>query len=139
MGDQVEITITSHPRWLRLIRQAVLEYARQTGFDSRDSHAITLAVGEAVGNVIKHAYRGDTGRRLAVRCDAVEGGLQIEIRDEGEHFHPSQAPELAPEELRPGGRGLYLMRTIMDEIEYGREGDANVMRMSKRLSQARSA
>ncbi len=139
MADQVEITITSHPRWLRLIRQAVLEYARQTGFDSRDSHAITLAVGEAVGNVIKHAYKGSTERLFVVRCDSDEGGLEIEIRDRGEPFHPSLAPDLPPDELRVGGRGLYLMRTIMDEIEYVREGDSNVMRMRKRLKHTKSA
>ena len=139
MADQVEITITSHPRWLRLIRQAVLEYARQMGFDSRDSHAITLAVGEAVGNVIKHAYKGSTEQQFAVRFDAFDGGLEIEIRDEGEHFELTQTPDLAPDELRVGGRGLYLMRTIMDEIEYGREGGANVMRMRKRLKQTKTA
>ncbi len=139
MADQVEITITSHPRWLRLIRQAVLEFARQTGFDSHDSQAITLAVGEAVGNVIKHAYKGSFEHQFVVRCNTFEDGLEVEIRDEGEPFELGTAPDLAPEELRVGGRGLYLMRAIMDEIDYCREGSANVMRMRKRLKQTKSA
>ncbi|MEZ5362401.1 MAG: ATP-binding protein [Bryobacterales bacterium] len=56
MADEVEITISSHPRWLRLVRQVVCEYALETGFDAHDAHAITLAVGEAVGNIIKHSF-----------------------------------------------------------------------------------
>ncbi len=127
MADAIEITIGSHPRWLRLIRQTVLEYAREAGFDSRDGHAITLAVGEAVGNVIKHAYKGSAEGRFVVRCDAVDGGLEVWIRDEGEPFEVSHAPDLAPEELRVGGRGLYLMRTIMDEVVFNETGNQVTM------------
>lgn len=139
MAEDVEITIGSHPRWIRLIRQAVLEYARQSGFDSRDSHAITLAVGEAVGNVIKHAYKGRVDREFTVVCRADGEELEILIRDDGEPFDPGAAPDLPPEELRAGGRGLYLMRTIMDELHYGRENGSNVVRMKKRLRQRASA
>ena len=133
MADAIELTIASHPRWLRLIRQAVLEYARESGFDARDGNAITLAVGEAVGNVIKHAYQGRTDQTFSLACRTRGGFLEIEIRDSGCPFDPNGAPDLPPDELRPGGRGLYLIKTIMDEIEYGRDGGENVVSMRKRL------
>lgn len=133
MPDEVEITIASHPRWLRLIRQVVEEFAREAGFDPQDSHAITLAVGEAAGNVMKHSYQGRTDRTFSVACNLEPDGVEVTIRDTGEPFDPSCKPVLAPDEIRPGGRGLFLMRAIMDEIEYQRENGSNWVRMKKFL------
>jgi serine/threonine-protein kinase RsbW len=129
----VEITISSHPRWLRLVRQVVCEYARETGFDAQDAHAITLAVGEAVGNIIKHSYRGRTDQSFVLRCAADRSALEVSLRDNGEPFDPNQQPVPPPDELRAGGRGLYLMQTIMDDVDYKREGSSNVVRMRKLL------
>ena len=133
MADEVEITISSHPRWLRLVRQVVCEYALETGFEAQDAHAIKLAVGEAVGNIIKHSYRGRTDQTFVLRCKADRSAIEVSLRDDGEPFDPSVQPELPPDELRPGGRGLYLMRTIMDEVDYSREGESNIVRMRKLL------
>ena len=134
MADAIEITIASHPRWLRLVRQTVLEFAREAGFDARDGDAITLAVGEAVGNVIQHAYEGRSDQNFRLCCRTGDGYLEVEVRDDGRPFDPDEVPDLAPDELRPGGRGLYLIRTIMDEIKYGRDGEENVVSMRKRLA-----
>jgi anti-sigma regulatory factor (Ser/Thr protein kinase) len=133
MAEQVEITVASHPRWHRLVRNLVQEYAREAGFDRQDSHSITLAVGEAIGNVLKHAYQGCTDRRLTVSCSSSEQGVEVQILDNGQPFDPNTAPDLEPDEVRPGGRGLFLMRTIMDEVEYGRKNGLNVVRMKKLL------
>lgn len=134
MADAIEITLASHPRWLRLVRQTVLEYALEAGFSARDGNAITLAVGEAVGNVIKHAYKGLPDREFRLLCRTGDGFLEVEVRDDGPPFDPDAVPELAPDELRVGGRGLYLIKTIMDEIKYCREGNENVVCMKKRLA-----
>jgi len=131
MGDEIEITITSHPRWMRLVRQIVHAFADEAGFDPKNAHAITLAVGEAIGNVIKHAYNGDTQRRFLLACSSNGTGLEVRIEDQGDPFDPVRRESLPPDEIRPGGRGIYLMRTIMDEMEYERRGDTNVVRMRK--------
>ena len=133
MADEVEITISSHPRWLRLVRQVVCEYALETGFDAQDAHAITLAVGEAVGNIIKHSYQGRTDQTFVLRCKADNSAIEVSLRDNGEPFDPRTQPLPPPDELRAGGRGLYLMRTIMDEVDYERDGALNVVRMRKLL------
>lgn len=131
MGEEVELTISSHPRWMRLVRQVVHEFAVEAGFGSRDAHAVTLAVGEAIGNVIKHAYQGRTDQKFSLACSANGVGLEVRIADHGEAFDPISRTSLPPDELRPGGRGLFLMRAIMDEMEYERDGDMNVVRMRK--------
>lgn len=134
MADAIEITIASHPRWLRLVRQTVQEYSLEAGFDARDCDAITLAVGEAVGNVIQHAYEGQPDQNFRLCCRTGDGYLEVEVRDDGRPFDPDEVPELEPDELRPGGRGLYLIKTIMDEIKYRRDGEENVVSMRKRLA-----
>ncbi len=132
MADELEITIASHPRWLRVVRQSVREFAHELGFNRPHSDAITLAVDEAVGNVIKHAYHGRTDARVTLTLAAApDGGVEIRVRDAGEPFNPLTRVSPAPDELRAGGRGLYLIREIMDEIDYGRENGANVFRMRK--------
>jgi len=133
MADEVEITISSHPRWLRLVRQVVCEYALETGFEAQDAQAITLAVGEAVGNIIKHSYGGRTDQSFVLRCKADRSALEVSLCDNGEPFDPNKQPLLPPDELRPGGRGLYLIKTIMDEVDYKREGSSNIVRMRKLL------
>ena len=57
----------------------------------------------------------------------------FEIRDKGRPFNPLDCEVPPRDELRPGGRGLYLMREIMDEIDYRRDGDRNCVRLSKAL------
>lgn len=131
MGDEIELTITSHPRWMRLVRQIVHTFADEAGFDSKGSQAITLAVGEAIGNVIKHAYNGSAERTFSLACSANGTGIEVRIEDQGAPFDPLARDSLPPDEIRPGGRGIYLMRAIMDEMEYERRGDTNVVRMRK--------
>ena len=131
MGEEIELTISSHPRWMRLARQVVHEFAVEAGFGPQDAHAVTLAVGEAIGNVIKHAYQGRTDQKFLMACSSNGVGLEVRIEDQGEPFDPISRTPLPPEEIRPGGRGLYLMRAIMDEMQYAREGDTNIVRMRK--------
>lgn len=136
MVDELEITIASHPRWLRSVRTAVQEFVCEAGFGRRQAQAITLAVDEAVGNVIKHAYAGRTDGKLTVVLKSAPGGVEVQIRDSGRPFDPTDRQPPPPEELRAGGRGLFLIREIMDDVQYGRENGSNVFRMSKRLPTA---
>ena len=133
MVEELEITIASHPRWLRLVRQVIQEFARESGFPEQDAQAIVLAVCEAVGNVLKHSYKGDTERTFSLACRSGEGDLEFEIRDVGPPFEPQKVPNLRPDEVRPGGRGLFLMREIMDEVEHSRVNGENVVTLRKRI------
>ncbi len=133
MGDKVEITVASDTRWLALIRRVIDEFCQQAGLDAQESHAVTLAVSEAAANVMKHSYRGDHTRELSLVCRTVGHGIEIEIRDDGEPFDPDAQPLPPPDELRAGGRGVYLMRAMMDSVEYRREGATNSVRLRKML------
>jgi serine/threonine-protein kinase RsbW len=133
MGDKVEITVASDTRWLALIRRVIDEFCQQAGLDARERHSVTLAVGEAAANVMKHSYRGDHTKQLSLVCRHIGDGIEIEIRDQGEPFDPDSRPLPPPDELRAGGRGLYLIRAMMDSVEYRRDGATNSVRLRKML------
>jgi len=132
MAEELEITIASHPRWLRLVRHVVQEFARESGFGDQDTQAIVLAVDEAAGNVLKHSYKGDTSRKFSLACRSSDDELEFELRDAGPQFEPAKIPQLPPDEVRAGGRGVFLMREIMDEVEYSRVDGENIVRLRKR-------
>ena len=132
MAAEVELVVASDTRWLRLIRGVIKEFSARAGLEARTTHEVTLAVDEAVSNVIKHSYKGDPNQKISLRCCEVDGGVEVEVRDQGEPFDPGQSAIPPPDELRSGGRGVYLIRSVMDEVEYRREGATNCVLMRKR-------
>ncbi len=133
MAAEVEITVASHPRWLCLIRRVDTEYAELKGLDAQSAREVVLAVDEASANVIKHSYQGEYEQRLTVSALHSEDGIEVEIQDNGDPFNPISQPIPPPDELRAGGRGMFLMQTVMDEIEYERREGKNCVRMRKRI------
>ena len=119
------------------IRCFVEEAGRDLGLDDSSVYALQLAVDEACTNVIMHAYEG-RGGRLDLYIDVVDDRIKVVIRDWGRAFDPSTipAPDVdAPLEQRPiGGVGLFLMRQMMDRVDFQfSETDGNTLIMAKRL------
>ncbi len=94
---------------------------------------IEVALREALLNAIIHGNREDPGKRvyLRVRCRA-DGEVSIAIRDEGAGFESGSVPDpTAPEHrLSTHGRGIYLMRALMDEVSFEEGGTVVQMRKS---------
>jgi serine/threonine-protein kinase RsbW len=98
-----------------------------------------VGVTEALANAILYGNRGDPRKsvRVAVAVDA--SAVEVEVRDEGAGFDPSIVPDpTLPENIeRPGGRGIFLIRELMDEVHYGPPGNS-VRMVLRRLSPARN-
>ena len=81
---------------------------------------VKIAASEAVANIVRHAYNGTSERSpVVVRCSGVCGKLTLEITDRGVGFEVPPvgcAPYTA--ELREGGLGIFLMRSLMDSVDY---------------------
>lgn len=130
-------SIPNDTAYLAEVRQAVTDVVRQGPFPERDQNLITLAVDEAVANIMKHAYRGQPAEmtiEVDLRCDAQK--FEAIIRDSGQPFDPSTISDVnLGEHLQLGktsGLGLFLMRQIMDEVNYSfREGARNQLQMVK--------
>lgn len=91
-------------------------------------HWILMAVREAVANAIKHGNRQDLSKSVHVEMDVVADTLAIGIRDEGEGFDPEAVGDpLAPENrLKTSGRGIFYMRTFMDDVRFRRHPDGGM-------------
>jgi serine/threonine-protein kinase RsbW len=136
-------TIESRTDNLLEVREFVLKAARQFGFGEEEASKIVLAVDEACTNVIKHAYQYAPDREIEIVIRPDRDRLQITVIDDGKAFNPSIArlPDLKQHlsHYRRGGLGIYLMRTLMDKVEYKyAPGKRNEVRLTKYLSDSES-
>jgi anti-sigma regulatory factor (Ser/Thr protein kinase) len=129
------LTIPSDLRLLALARSFVEGVCRVAGFDERATRAIVMATDEATNNVIRHAHRDNPDAPLQIECYFVSDGIEVRLLDEGAPFDITSVPHLDPAELRPGGRGVFLMRALMDELSCHPRGErGNLLRMVKRCN-----
>jgi serine/threonine-protein kinase RsbW len=127
------LTLASDLRLLPLARSFVEAVCQVAGFDERATHAIVLATDEATNNVMRHAHQGNPNAQLQIQCFFCPEGIEIRIDDEGAPFDIAAVPHLDPAELRIGGRGVFLMRRLMDELSCQPRGErGNTLRMVKR-------
>jgi serine/threonine-protein kinase RsbW len=92
------------------------------GLPDETRHWILMALREALANAIKHGNARDLAKRVHLEMNVADGWLQIRIRDEGAGFDPSKVDDpLAPENrLKTSGRGIFYMKTFMDEVRFSR-------------------
>jgi serine/threonine-protein kinase RsbW len=119
---------------VRTFVQAVCQ-ARQV--DGSIVQTVVLATSEAVSNIVRHAHRDRPERSFQVQCRVGHDAVEVTLLDQGPPFDLLQVPELEPGELRIGGRGVYLMRTLMDEVTCETLGEVgNRLRLVKHLATA---
>jgi serine/threonine-protein kinase RsbW len=117
--------------------------ARMSGLDEDALHWVGVAVRESVINAIKHGNGEDERKRVHVEFTMLNGdtppGIAIRVRDEGPGFDPENIPDpLAPENvLKSSGRGIFLIRNFMDELQLRRAPEGGMeMVMVKRAGKA---
>ena len=83
-------------------------------------HWILMALREALANAIKHGNQQDQSKHVHLEMDIVADTLAISIRDEGAGFDPGAVadPLAAENRLKTSGRGIFYMRTFMDEVRF---------------------
>ena len=133
------LAVASRFENIELVQAVVEDLLRRLELGEDDRHWIGLAVREAVANAIKHGNGSDPSKQVEVEVRIDAGDVEVSVRDEGKGFDPSSvADPLAPENLlRPGGRGIFYMRSLMDKVEYrfGAQGGTEVV-LRKRIKSA---
>jgi anti-sigma regulatory factor (Ser/Thr protein kinase) len=113
-------------RWM----EAVSECAREQGFDQKKIGKIELALEEALVNICKYSYPDEPGD-AEVNCKQDNGRFIIEIVDSGIPFDMTAlpAPDLTSsiEKRKIGGLGIFLIKKMVDEVKYRREGSFNIL------------
>lgn len=131
MAAQFLISFPAQLDYFKESQTAVSQFAREQGFSPARISEIELAVEEALINIVHYAYKGMDGE-VTLECKLTpEKGMVIEISDTGIPFNPltKEDPDitLSVSERTIGGLGVYLIKQLMDEVHYRREGDKNIL------------
>ena len=113
---------------------AAEEIARRSGLSPEAAYGVDMALREAVGNAVVHGNKGDENKNVTVTFTSSPGALEIEVSDQGSGFDFASIPDPTAEEnvLKTSGRGIFFMRTFMDEVEHSIHPEGGtVVRLTK--------
>lgn len=135
----MRFTFPSHTSQLELIRRVTRQVASSLSFSEEALDDIGLAIDEACTNVVSHSYSQDKKGLITVDFELDQSKLVILLTDKGEKgqsFNPELLSQVDKEEylknLQKGGLGVYLIKKIMDEVEYTvSPGIKNCLKMVK--------
>ena len=140
LGRTVRLDFHSSLDMLDFVQVVTDHIGRGAGLDDEALHWLGVAVRESVINAVKHGNANDERKRVYVEFTPLEAdgppGLAISVRDEGAGFDPGALADcLAPENLlKSSGRGIFLMRSFMDELVMQRAPQGGMeVRMVKRV------
>jgi serine/threonine-protein kinase RsbW len=134
MTETIELSIDSKLEFVDMVGAVTREITSKIGFGEDDASWIELAVHEAVINAIAHGNKHSADKKVDVRFEVEDAALTVFIRDYGAGFDPSRLPDPTDESnlLNPSGRGIFYMRTFMDEVEHSIHPEGgSLVRMKK--------
>jgi serine/threonine-protein kinase RsbW len=110
----------------------ILEAVAPAGLDEDRLTDLAVALAEALSNAAVHGHRLDPKRRVAIVLAVLPGCVVVEVSDSGIGFdaHAVSDPTSPERQLAPGGRGIFLMRRLVDEVSYNASG--NTVRLTVR-------
>jgi len=121
-APETRLVLRSRLEELEAVWPWVDALAAEYGIPAKSVFAIHLCLEEALSNVIRHGYDGQGDRQITVGFSADKESATVIIEDQASHFNPLAAPSAeAPssvDELRPGGRGILLMRQFASHLSY---------------------
>ena len=136
MSAKLLLKVKADRKELERVSAAIKSLAADEDWSSDTLFRVDLVMDELVVNIMDYGY-DDSDHEIDITFTSEEDAITIEITDEGRSFDPlNDAPEpdlTSPlEERRVGGLGVYLARTMMDELVYRREGNRNHLTLVKR-------
>lgn len=134
-----ELRVKSKTENLSVVRDFVSENALNAGINLATVENIMLAVDEACTNIIKHAYKSSPEGEIIINIEYSKNKFTITIIDYGKSFEPDRVPlpdlQKYYREHKVGGLGIYLMRSLMDDVKYTSvPGKYNQVLLSKNIS-----
>ena len=123
LPERLELDLAAEPGSLAVMRRALQDWLPRVGLDERTAYDVLVAVGEAAANAIEHAY-GPSAARFALAAAIESGELAITVRDEGSWRPPRGSHR---------GRGIAMMRDLMDHVQVDSHEGGTVVSMRRRL------
>ena len=142
----LKLELLSDPNLLSVVRATIEQLTEVFGFPPPECRSVTRAVDEALTNIVRHAYGGQSGqpieilfRRVPQRPGKRGDGLEILLSDRGPAVDPAKLRGRRLDEIKPGGLGLHFIRQSMDAVEFTRDRGINQLRLVKYLPDAKEA
>ena len=134
MDFHLKLIVPSDPRFLSIARAVVSEVSVMCSLSEELRLGITLAVDEALANIIRHAYKNRYDQEIELNCQAGPNQIVFTLLDRGEPPDPARICGQPLDDVSLTGRGTHLMKAIMDEVYYERVPGGNRVRLVKHLS-----
>ena len=135
--ETFRLSIPSQTRYLNLVTGLAKRASLVAGMDDATAAKVSIAVDEAVTNVIIHAYHGEANHQVDIELRFLAGALEIRIWNTGAGIKDDDVVLPDPKEYvkhpRKGGLGLLLMSRFMDEIHFQEAGGKSECCMIKRV------
>jgi anti-sigma regulatory factor (Ser/Thr protein kinase) len=120
----VKLHIGAYPEYLCIARVVLRKCCEIARMSEHDVDSATLALDEALTNVIRHSYGGPCEKPIIIEMKKLAGQtpdsakMEITIRDFGKQVDPATIKSRDLDDIRPGGLGVHIIRSVMDEVLY---------------------
>ena len=135
---EVDIQIPNQTRYLSLIGRIGEDIAKELDRYSGDretlAYHINLVLTEATVNAIKYGKAGDPDRMVRIMISISDEAIAIKVYDHGQGFDVNAIPPPNFETLEDRGRGIYLIKALMDSVCYQQLPEGNILEMTKKLN-----
>ena len=139
--QHIEVTLETLLDSVSLTEEICLRVAEAAGFDEGERYKIGMAVREGVINAVNYGNNHERAKKVHLTFERGPEKLVIRVLDQGTGFNVANVPDPRSDEnlLKSSGRGIFLMRTFMDEFEVrkGHSGGAEIV-MAKRIPASHS-
>jgi serine/threonine-protein kinase RsbW len=117
------------------IEEFLRRVSRQMHFDDGMMHRLLVSCTEAVNNAIIHGNQSDPDKKVVIRCIVKKKTLTISVKDEGRGFDPESLQDPRDEKnlMKENGRGVFLMRSLMDKVKFKHSRSGSVAEMKVKL------
>jgi serine/threonine-protein kinase RsbW len=135
---RITFSLSSTMESVSEVEAAAEKLAEQAGIDEEERFRVTMAVREAAVNAVLHGNEYDPAKKITVSLENTGSALVFTIADQGKGLNPESIPDpLAPENLLRGtGRGIFLIRSFMDEVHFRQLHPGTELTLVKKLTPA---
>lgn len=114
------IVIGSNDSSVRAAEKKLKSILDTLNLTSSDEHNLLVAASEAVNNAVVHGNKRDPAKKVLLDIDCSDRNVVLGVQDEGRGFNPQNLPDpLLPENLlKPSGRGIHIMKSLMNSVNF---------------------
>ena len=116
--SEIHLTLLSDIKYLEVVQSVSDSFSSLAGLDGEDAYWVGLSIREAVTNAIMHGNKDDSSVPVKLSFRQASDKLIVTVKDQGEGVDESKIPDpLNPDNLlKPGGRGIFLVKSFMDNV-----------------------